>query len=277
MSKPRRSDGRRVRTDPRISRRRRAIARARARRLLVGTSLVVALGVGVWATFWSPLLKVHAVVVVGGQHTSSEEVAVAAELSNADNLLFVSTGAVARAARTLPWVEDAVVQRRLPSTVRVVISERDPALVLMSSGSRWTIDDTGRVLSIGAAEAGLPVLAGVDIPRIRAGMRLRDEGVIDALLAWKSLPPKVKKQVLGVFAPTIERISFSLSSGTVIRYGSAEQIRAKNEVLAALITRLGWERRSVSYVDVRVPGNPAVGPPLRAPGPAATPLPPTGR
>jgi len=80
-----------------------------------------------------------------------------------------------------------------------------------------------------------------------------------------------------VFAPSIERISFSLSSGTVIRYGSAEQIKAKNEVLAALITRLGWERRSVSYVDVRVPRNPAVGPPLQVPSPSPSPVAPTGR
>jgi len=182
-----RGGARRVRTDPRISRRRRAIARARARRLLMGGSIVLALGVGAWAMLWSPLLKVRVVVVVGAQHTSSEEVAQAAELTADDNLLFVSTGAVARAAQSLPWVEDAVVQRRLPSTVRVVISERDPALILMSSGSRWTIDSSGRVLSVGEAEPDLPVLAGVDLPRIKAGMRLTDDAVRDALRSSECL------------------------------------------------------------------------------------------
>ncbi|MFN2526652.1 MAG: cell division protein FtsQ/DivIB [Actinomycetota bacterium] len=276
MSRPRR-EPKRVRTDPRISRRRRAIARARARRWLVVGSLLLAAGTGAWATLWSPLLRVRAVVVVGGDHTSSAEVARAAELDDDDNLLFVSTRAVARAAQSLPWVEDAVVQRRLPSTVRVVISEREPALILLSSGSRWTIDGGGRVLSVGEAEPGLPVLAGVDIPRIEPGLRLKEEAVTDALLAWRSLPRKIKKQVIGVFAPTIERISFSLASGTVIRYGSAEQVRAKNEVVAALMKRLGWERQSVSYVDVRVPATPAIGPPLPAPSPTPTPLPRSGR
>lgn len=276
MSRARTSSSRRVRTDPRISRRRRAIARARARRFLLGGSLVLALGAGAWGMLWSPLLRVREVVVVGGEHTSSTEIARAAELTTEDNLLFVSTNEVARAARSLPWVEEAVVQRRLPSTVRVVISERDPALVLMSSGGRWTIDASGRVLSVGEAEAGLPVLAGVDIARVASGLRLTEPAVVDALLAWRSLPHRVKNQVIGVFAPTIERISFSLASGTVIRYGSAEQVRAKNEVLVALIARLGWERQSASYVDVRVPGNPAVGPPLRVPAPTASPVRPSG-
>jgi cell division septal protein FtsQ len=66
--------------------------------------------------------------------------------------------------------------------------------------------------------------------------------------------------VVGVFAPTVERITFSLREGTSVRYGAAEQIRDKNEVLQVLLRRLDDEGRTAAYIDVRVPTSPAVAP-----------------
>jgi cell division septal protein FtsQ len=71
---------------------------------------------------------------------------------------------------------------------------------------------------------------------------------------------KVRDEIVAVVAPSFERISFSLADGTLIRFGAAERLDAKNEVLNALLKRLKEQGRSAAYIDVRVPTSPAVAP-----------------
>lgn len=265
----------RVRTDPRISRRRRAIAKGRRRRLIGSLAAVAVLALAVWIAFWSPLLKVRDVKVVGGKNVSSADVAAIAGLGSDDNLLLVSTSQVTAAVEELPWVREAKVDRRLPGTVRVRIVERKPAVVLSSGGDQWTLDRMGNVLTDGVATGGLPALAGIDLAGVSVGERVADPAMRDALAAWRSLSPKIRAQVAAVLAPTPERITLSFSDGTQVRYGAARSMRAKNQVLAALLAELRADGGAASYIDVRVPTNPAISgaAPVATPTPSVTPAP----
>lgn len=256
----------RVRTDPRISRRRRAIVRSRRRRMIITVCVVAALAAGVWVAFWSPLLDVRDVVVVGGKHVTSRDVAEVAGLNADDNLLLVSTSQVTEAVEELPWVLEAKVDRKLPGTVRVKVVERTPRIALAVGEARWTLDGRGNVLQAGLAEEGMPVLAGATVDEVRPGASIDEVEVRHALAAWRSLAPKVRREVSAVLAPTPERITFSLADGTQIRFGAAESLDAKNEVLVALLAQMRSEGRSAGYIDVRVPTSPAI-----SAAPAATP------
>lgn len=256
----------RVRTDPRISRRRRAIVRSRRRRMVVTACILAALAGAIWVAFWSPLLDVRDVVVVGGKHVSSSQVAEAAGLSSDDNLLLVSTSQVTQAVEELPWVLEAKVDRKLPGTVRVKVVERAARIALAVGEARWTLDGRGNVLEAGLADEGMPVLAGATVDEVRPGTRVDEVEVRQALTAWRSLAPKVRREVVAVLAPTPERITFSLTDGTQIRFGAAESLEAKNEVLVALLAQMRAEGRSAVYIDVRVPTSPAL-----SAAPAATP------
>ena len=270
----------RVRTDPRISRRRRAIERSRRRRLLITVGSIALFAVAVWIVFWSPVLKVREVVVLGSKHVDSRDVARVAGLDSSDNLLLVSPGGVEDKVAELPWVKRARVDRKLPGTVRVKIVERKPAMVLSLSNQRWTLDGFGNVLAEGIADDKLPVLAAASITEPEAGARLDAEEIQAALEAWRSLSNKVRSRVAAVLAPTPERITLSLDTGTQVRFGAAESLDAKNEVLEVLLAELQAEGRSVSYIDVRVPSSPALSPEVAVgedttvtPTPAATPGP----
>ena len=251
----------RVQTDPRIRRRRNDVARGKKRKFLTVLITLLVLAGATWAAFWSPLLSVRDVKLTGATHTTAAEVAAAAGLGPEDNLLLLSAGEVVDAARSLPWVADAEVERRLPGTVKVKVVERKPALVLSLSTARWTIDAHGHVLATGQSEPGLPVVGGVEVGEIETGTRLTAAVMDEVLAAWRSLPKKLASEVQAVFAPSLERISFTLVDGTQVRYGAAERLAAKNEVLVALRKRLAEEGRLTSYIDVRVPTSPAVGPP----------------
>jgi len=263
-----RTEAGRVRTDPRISRRRKAVARSKRKRVARTVVALLITGGAVWAAFWSPLLDVRRVQVAGVHHSDPDDVRAAASLGSDDNLLLVSTGAIARAVEELPWVRDADVHRRLPGTVRIKITERDPALVLTVPSGTWTLDADGRVLAEGTAATGLPSLSGTTVGGIAPGDQLETDEVAAALKVWRSLPRSITATVESVLAPSAQRISLVLTDATIVRYGGADHTRSKNEVLHVLLARLSAQGRRATYVDVSVPTSPAVGP-----APTITPTP----
>ena len=268
-----RTEAERVRTDPRISRRRKAIARSKRRRVIAGLIAAGVIAVLVWVAFWSPVLNVRRIQVVGVKHTESSDVRDATGLDQDENLLLVSTGAVAASVEELPWVRDADVQRRLPGTVRVKVEERSAALVVTVASGRWTIDASGHVLEEGAASGRLPTLTGTVLTGLEPGERVGSDAARAGLAVWRSLPRKIKQQVASVVAPARERIALALRDGTVVRYGGTDHLGAKNKVLGALLGRLRTEHRTATYIDVSVPRTPAVGPPQVTPTVTPSPIP----
>jgi cell division protein FtsQ len=261
----------RVSTDPRISRRRKSVARSRRRRWLIAAAAVAGVALLIWTAFWSPLLAVRHVRLVGAEHTTAGAVAAAAQLSTDDNLLLVSTSEIARKAETLPWVRAAEVDRKLPGTVVVHIEERRPAMVLSVDAGRWTIDGAGHVLGRASESHALPILSGFDPGQVRPGMSLGLPQARAAMKVWRSLPAGLADHVVALFAPTPLRVSLSLDTSTTVRYGSASATAAKNAVLKALLARARAQGSAPAYIDVRVPESPAV-----SSAPVATALPSPG-
>lgn len=251
----------RLDTDPRFKRRRATVQRQKRRRLFISLGVIAVGSALVWGLFFSPLLIVKDVKVSGARFTDEAEIAEVADLiGRRQNLLLLPTEEVRARVEELAWVAEADVDRMLPGTVRIKVTEHKPALVLSLGSARWTIDKDGRVLATGAARDDLPVLAGVEVGSIEPGLQLMTDESEAALAVFRSLPGSLRKEVVGVFAPTPERISLSLAGGTTVRYGSAERGADKNEVLRVLLGRLKGEGPMPAYIDVRVPTSPAVSP-----------------
>lgn len=258
----------RLDTDPRMRRRREGVRRHYRRKAVTVAAAVAMVAATAWVVVWSPLLRVSDVVVEGAKRTPEQAVVDAAALGREDHLLLLPADDIRRRVEDLPWVRRAEIDRMLPGRVRITIAERSAAVALVSGHQEWTLDATGRVLQSGKATPGLPVLTAAPVGEVRVGAPVAARTVADALRAWRSLPRAVKGDVEGIVAPTIERITFVLADGLQIRYGAAEQLRAKNAVLVAVLDDLASEGQQVAYVDVRVPANPAVGPAPSAPSTA---------
>ena len=254
--------------------------RTRRRMILWRCALIAVVALAGWAAFLSPFLKVQRVTVSGGRHTTAQQVARAAGLDSADNLLLVSTASVAAEAARLPWVKTVDVERKLPGTVKVIVTERKPVMVLSAEGRQWLVDSEGRVLDSNTKDRRLPVIAGSPVGDVEPGTTLRGQEVAGALAVFGSLPPSLKQRLDAIVAPTAERLTLALRDGTQVRYGAAQELSSKNEVLQVLLRRLGKQGSAVAYIDVRVPTNPAVAGPAPAdvpapviPTPAVTPRP----
>lgn len=62
-----------------------------------------------------------------------------------------------------PWIQDAILWRELPATIRVHILERKP-VAIVSAGNLYLVDSEGHVIQAleqGSEYAGLPVITGI--------------------------------------------------------------------------------------------------------------------
>jgi len=245
------------------------VARSKRRRVVGSTLGIAGLCLATWATFWSPMLHVRRVQVAGASHVTTADIRAVTAVQG-ENLLLLSTGDVAARIEELPWVKDAEVDRRLPGTVSVKIQERRPAVVVTVAAGSWTIDSRGHVLEEGASSKGLPTLTGTALTRLAAGERIEADVVHAGLEVWRSLPRRVRVEVASIVAAAPERIALALRDGTVVRYGGADRLESKNEILTALLRRLSADGRKATYIDVSVPATPAIGPAPAAATPAPT-------
>lgn len=235
--------------------------RSKRRRMLFMLGALVLVVVILWTMFFSPVLEVRTVKVKGAERTGEALVAETTGLIGAgQNLLLLSPAAIEASVADLPWVQDVSVERRLPGTVKIEVTEREPAMILSLGAARWTIDAHGHVLASGEAAAGLPTLAGVEVASVEPGIQLMTRESADALTVYRALPESLLEEVSAVFAPTSERITLTLKSGTAVRLGAAEEVRAKVKVLGSLLRRLAGEGRTAAYIDLRVPTSPALSP-----------------
>jgi cell division protein FtsQ len=214
----------------------------------------------VWIAIFSPLLAVREIALSGAKRTTAEDIARVVDLDSSNNLLLLRADEVEAAVKKLPWVKSVSVDRKLPGTVKLTVTERSPAMAVALGEQRYLIDRRGRVLSPTESAEGLPVLAGLQESLPEPGDRLRSAELNGALQAFSAFPRKLQRDVEAVFAPTVERITFQLSDGIQVRFGAAEDTRSKIEVLEVLLARLRREGRGALYVDIRVPEAPAVSP-----------------
>lgn len=137
----------------------------------------------------SPRYRVQDIIVFGNAAVSTEEVVAATQITTADSLLFLDKAAVARRVAAIPYVASAEVQRELPSTLIVNLTERQAAATLLAGRRAFLIDHEGVVLKESDPDEPMlePLITNVpDLGVISAGIRLEEPAVQEALKLWEA-------------------------------------------------------------------------------------------
>jgi cell division protein FtsQ len=255
---------RRPSADRRIAERRKAIlaTRVRRRRRILGYGLLaIALAVGVAYLIRTPLFGLSAVRVEGTRAVAQAEVLAASQVRIGEPYLGLDLAAIRDRVAALPRVQAVRVTRDYPSSLRITVTER-PAVASVSSGDLfWLVAADGTVLdSAGRQPADLPYVAAVPLPEgVGPGSRLPPGNELtNALTALGGMDPRLKREVTGVQARTLDSLEFTLRDGTRVLYGLAVDQPAKDA--AALLVRrtLRREGREAQRIDVRNPSAPTV-------------------
>lgn len=201
----------------RRSRRRRAVLR-----LLLAAVLLALVAAGVWLLAFSSVLELRNTRVVGVQGAAAQAVLEVADLPVGLPLARVDTGAAIAAVAQLPWVDSVTATRRWPDSIVLTVSEREPVAIQQATGRG--VDAAGRAFDPVSA---LPAtLMTIDAP---------DSALPTAVAAWLALPPDLAAEVTKVSARTPDDIAFELQSGSLVRWGSPQEVALKAEVLRLLM------------------------------------------
>lgn len=96
--------------------------------------------------------RVQTIEVVGGQIYTADEIIEASGVEQGDNLFFINRfGGASNIFSRLPFVDSAVIERQMPSTVVITVQEAQAVACLNWQGQDWMITTAGKLL--GSADA----------------------------------------------------------------------------------------------------------------------------
>jgi cell division protein FtsQ len=213
----------------------------------------------------TPLFSARAVTVAGDHpHTTTAAIVAAAGLAHHPPLISTDPGTVAGRVESLPFIATAQVTRHWPDGIRIAVTERVPVVQMAGPGVSWSVlDGHGRTLQVQPGRVpGLIVLivhtpggGGGGVPPAAVGGSLPPRASA-GLKVGRTLPAAFSAQVVSITVAPDAAIGLALSSGITVQLGTATDLAAKYEDVAAIIAH--GTLHSTSTIDVTVPQSPTV-------------------
>jgi len=188
-------------------------------------------------------LEVREVVVVGRKNTPSDLIHAAVGAQRGDPMLAFSPEEARARLETIAWVEAAHVERRLPGTVLVQLTERTPFAIWQHGGRFAVIDRDGRVVATETLDAfgPLPLVVGAGADRHAAAL-------YDLMLAHRN----VLERTQALVRVGERRWNLRLHNGIDVLLPEGQEAPALNR-LAELQSRHALLDRPVAAIDMRLP------------------------
>jgi cell division protein FtsQ len=242
---------------------------------LVALLAAVAVYRGGEAVAQARVLQVGRIVVRGNHHLSSGEVLAVLDGLRGEHILWTDLDRWRERLLASPWVADAFLRRSLPSTVEVVVSEREPIAVGRLSDGLYLIDGRGAVIDqFGPqhADLDLPIVDGLAGARhstsapdeARAGLAAR------LILSFKA-KPDVAHRVSQIDVTDPHNAGVILNGDSAVIYVGEDRFLPRVEAYLELAAALREQVTDIDYVDlrfddrvyVRPAGKAAAAPPAR--------------
>lgn len=196
-------------------------------------------------------LRVTAIEVVGTEALQPGDVLAASGVHAGERILWLRTSEVAARVEAFPGVASVDVQRRLPGTLIIRVTERAAAVFL--EGTRGLAADGSGMVFARRATPGIPVLAGWH-GRGRPGTAL-DPASRVVVGALHDFPPRLLARIRRI--TLFGSVTMILDDGTEIRFGQTNDLLLKARAAEAVLAVAVSKHEKLAYVDVRAPGAPA--------------------
>lgn len=229
-------------------------------KMFLSIAATAAVGAGGWYGWqWartSPVFALKQISVTGNQRASQPELVKLAGLSAGQNLFVLDTGAAERALRAHPWIKQAKVQRRLPSSLEVSVVEHVP-VALVGLGELYLLDQSGEPFKRLQAGDGddLPLVSGVTREEYAAQPQETAERFLRAIEAAGIYAASATGRQLALSEVRLagQELSLVLADGAEVRLGAGDPAEAIGRLsrVRAELSRRGLVARTV-HLDNRV-------------------------
>jgi cell division septal protein FtsQ len=202
------------------------------------------------------VLRVDAIVVHGNQRLSNGEVLAILSGLRGENLVSTNLDGWRRRLMTSAWVSDAALRRSLPSTIEVMIRERQPIGLGRIAGEMYLVDDRGVIIDQYGphyADLDLPIIDGLGAAPHDAPT-LTDEARADLaarVIAAAKSNAKLASRLSQVDVRDLHNAAVILTGDpTIVQLGDdqfAQRLQGYLDVAPALHQRVA----DIDYVDLR--------------------------
>jgi cell division protein FtsQ len=201
------------------------------------------------------MLQIDRVVVRGNARLSNGEVLALLNGLRGENLVWTDLGAWRRRLLASPWVREAALRRSLPSTVEVVVAEREPIGIGRVDGSLYLVDDRGAIIDDYGPQYGdldLPVIDGLAGPHAPAALAEDTHADLAArlLVAARTKPP-VLKRISQVDVRDAHNAAVILTGDPAVLQLGEDQFLARLQSYVDLAPTLRQQVPDIDYVDLR--------------------------
>lgn len=182
-------------------------------------------------------------VTVEGRRNATDTAITAALAAGPETLMIAfDTDAAKERLEAVPWIRYAQVMRLLPSTLQVVIEEREPYAIWQNRGKTFVVDDQGVVLAPALPEAypRLPLVVGEGAGRHAVAL-------YTALKSYEAL----RQKMLAALRVGDRRWTLKLRTGTEIMLPD-DNIEVALQSLTDLEQKHGVFERDFAVIDLRL-------------------------
>ena len=241
--------------------RRRWAGRVRPLLRYVLAAVVVAYGVylGSSSVAHAHVLRVDRILVRGNERLSQGEVLAVLSGLRGESLVWTDLDRWRQRLLASPWVRDAALRRSLPSTVEVVVSERQPIAIGRLSDEMYLVDDRGTIIDQYGPQyddLDLPIvdgLAATITPGASAGPMTdsaRAELAARVIAALKA-HPDVGRRLSQIDVSDLHNAQVIVSGDAAVISLGDDQFLARLESYLDLAPALHDHVAEIDHVDVR--------------------------
>lgn len=137
--------------------------------------ILIAFCVALYFFLHSSLFNVKSIKVSGSTHFTAEQIQKTAGLKTGENLFDFSAGDCEDRLEENPYIQEAQVSRKLPSSIEIHVKERQEAAVIQMDQEYVVIDEGGFVLQIAEKAPRFTLLTDITITDAKEGEVVRVE------------------------------------------------------------------------------------------------------
>ncbi len=207
---------------------------------------------------WKDHLFPRNIVVEGTSIISKEEVQRLLNVPEQTSMYDMDLTILQNGVKQNSFVKSAIIKRDAPSTLRVMVKEREPVAILISSNSSqlFYIDEEGYVLQQPQIQNtfDIPFISGISVQAAQIGNRTTNEDVL-AALRIVLLAKKSSSEIFNAISEIkIQQgkdiLLYATQNGIPIIFGNTD-IEEKIVKLETFFEQYKQQIDSLKYIDVR--------------------------
>ncbi len=228
--------------------------------LLAGVVFAAALSYGVVRASaiaaHAHVLQIEKIIVRGNERLSQAEVLAVLNGLRGESLVWTDLDRWRKRLMASPWVRDAALRRSLPSTVEVVVSERQPIGIGRINTELYLVDERGVIIDQYGpqyADLDLPIIDGLAAAP-NGGGSLTDEGRADLaarVIAAVQSKPNVARRLSQVDVSDLHNAAVILSGDPAMLQLGEDQFLARLQSYLDLAPTLRERVADIDSVDLR--------------------------